>query len=581
MSSSPLSIDPEDRVAARDSGKLSVVVLVILMACLLWGIVVARVNFDRTWGWDESMHAELPAARLVELAKRGEWRAAADVLLGCDRYPFVVPVYLASIQALFGLGESVARYALASLWCFGLYALYFLVRQVVADRRRALLSIVFVAMLGANTPLAALYAPTLFLEGPFAAVMSFALLVWLRRGAESAGRARDMLAGALVALAFFTKFNYGVLLALGLALDAGVQFAGAWRKGEAAAIARSLAWVGVVPIVACAWWFVLPLPGGLDLGASHRTAFLSFLTGNQDFARVPWQVRAIDWTTLVFWRPLALFFCGMLLVSLAFWRRAAVRCLWIVTLVFVVSLCVHPFHLDRFLVPAMVPLWTLAIGGLLSLDRNRRRSWLHSSVTVLLALGVSVAVGFWWTGHALGVLGLADANPKIRAYQQQQLDDRNHIGPHTPLPTGGLLRKEADGFLGLAAEAAGPTARVGWLGLSSELSPAAIHLGLLERGGSGERFLRDAHREMDVTFEGVDPNWTKQQLAEFAAGFDVFFATDPPDLARRANRAFTVKYRRMLVDELGWSERELGTVEIEKALVRYPVRLFACRPPEH
>ena len=121
--------------------------------------------------------------------------------------------------------------------------------------------------------------------------------------------------------------------------------------------------------------------------------------------------------------------------------------------------------------------------------------------------------------------------------------------------------------------------RVGWLGVSSELSPAALHLGLLERGGEIERFLRDAHREVDVTFEGVDPGWTDEAFAAWAAEFDVFFMTDPPDLGGRPAREFMRAYQERLLG-LGWkASGVLGTFEWQPPLGEpRVVRLFACRP---
>lgn len=576
MTSSP-EVAPSD-ASRSDRGfafKLAIV------AILLWGVVLREINLERTWGWDESMHAELPAARMVELVHAGNVRGALDVALACDRYPFGVPVFLAVVQSFTGISEVAARTALATVWCLGLLVGACIVRRLAGPHPRARAGAALVVGLAVFAPIGRLYAPTLFLEAAFATALAFAVLAWLRRADPGAGRGADVLAGLAFTAAFFTKFNYALLLGLGLGLAAFGELVTAARGGTLRATCGRLAWVALLPFVAALWWFVWPLPGDFELGASHRSSFASFLAGNQEFV-TPRGMRLLDWTTLA--APVAVFLVGTLGLawSLRAWRDPAVRTVWSVALGLCVPTALHPFHLDRFVLPVVTPLWWLAVAGFLRFATRpafARSTW--SSLALFVALfGVSFGAGHVWRSHALDVLGLASTDPAVRAYQQEQLEAREFVTRHTPLPTNGLLRSEAGRVLELVAAEAGPTASIGWLGLSSELSPAALHLGLLEHGGAVERFLADAHRELDVTYEGVDPQWSNDELAAFVARFDVIFATDPPDLARRANRAFTAQYRKRLVDDLGWTERELGTIELDKGLVRYPVRLFACRPPK-
>ena len=120
--------------------------------------------------------------------------------------------------------------------------------------------------------------------------------------------------------------------------------------------------------------------------------------------------------------------------------------------------------------------------------------------------------------------------------------------------------------------------RVGWLGVSSALSPAALHLGLLERGGEIERFLRDAHREVDVTFLGEDPEWDDDRLREWAAGYDIFFMTDPPDLGGSPEREFMRSYQERLLG-LGWEATALGSYELQTPRGDpRTISLFSSRP---
>ena len=219
----------------------------------------------RGMGWDEAMHAALPAARMLVAVEEGEPGLAADALLDCSQYPFAWPVALALVQAATGLSEHAARVAGTLAWCAALFATFLAGRELVRARaastgaagpfapgavvrRRPFGSAAHPAALrgsgwipwlalalAALSPLALAYAGTLFLEVPFAAACAFALRAWIARGAADPARERrsDLAAGAWIALAFFAKFNYGVLLALGLGADAAIGLALAARRGRA------------------------------------------------------------------------------------------------------------------------------------------------------------------------------------------------------------------------------------------------------------------------------------------------------------------------------------------------------------
>jgi hypothetical protein len=149
------------------------------------------------------------------------------------------------------------------------------------------------------------------------------------------------------------------------------------------------------------------------------------------------------------------------------------------------------------------------------------------------------------------------------------------------LPTGGLPAAELDPLVDLVAAEVGPDECPGWIGVSAELPPAAIWLGLLERGWPARTFLRcsdDEPGEHYVTIEGVDPGWSDARLARFAGAQDVIFHTRPVDAKDRGNRAFLAGYRDRLLAS-GWTSHELGSVPIERPLMS-PLRLhlFAARP---
>ena len=175
---------------------------------------------------------------------------------------------------------------------------------------------------------------------------------------------------------------------------------------------------------------------------------------------------------------------------------------------------------------------------------------------------------------------------QVEAYIHTVVVELGSLSPSRSFATAGLERDEADQILDLVASAAGPQGRVGWLGISSELSPAAVHLGLLQRGGSRERFRADAgllradgQPDMCMSFLGVDPGWSRQTLLEWAGAFDVIITTRPGDLKGRANRAFVGPYQQLLEGEAGWEVQRLGTVEVTTARGELSVEVLACRRP--
>jgi hypothetical protein len=163
----------------------------------------------------------------------------------------------------------------------------------------------------------------------------------------------------------------------------------------------------------------------------------------------------------------------------------------------------------------------------------------------------------------------------VNDYKLNELARRQSIGAGRLLPSGGLERHEAARILDLIAAAAQPDERVGWLGMSSEMSPAMILFGRMDRGGSRATFLRDAAVTMG---DFSDPHVDAGGVRAFAERFDVVFMTDPPDVKGRSEGLWAATARTMLASGGGWVERELGTVDITRPMKPpLPVRLIACR----
>ncbi len=536
------------------------------LAALLAGALLALIAFltlpdTRAHGWDEAMHLELPAARMLVALQQGEWGAFGDAFLDCSQYPPGWPLVLSLWQSVCGISESSAR----ALGCLSLGMLAFGVYLVgLAAARSALVAWLGFAIV-ALSPLCWAYGSSLFLEVPFAAAAAFTLHAWLVREERAHGA---LCAGAWFTCAFFIKFNYGLMLLAGLG--------GAWllevllrRRREAL---RDLFQLTAVPLVAGLLWFVLLR------GAEHREALLGFLGGNRDFSPTPAGVRSVHAGLFLFLSPRELLL--VLVLALLSLRRIAdvrVQAVWCVTLALSLPAWLHPFHLDRFLVPQILGPAALAGVGLLAPARSSaaspaRRAWLAG-----LALLLCIPGDFDRLALARSA-GMLSAEPRIAEYQRGIYARWNQLGIGRELPTNGLDRGAHAAIAEALAREAGPDLRVGWIGMASQFPPAALHLARLERGMDPAAFLRESDRKLDLDYFGGGEGVDAARLAEFAQGFDRICFTRPHawrnDPARESMGRF--------VDELrasGWKEREVLRFEIERPLApALPVQLWILEP---
>lgn len=604
---------------------LTLTLLVLTLVAGVWGS--ARVSTASSWGWDESMHAGLPAARIS--AELGELDpvAAAQVAVECQQYPFVVPVVWGALAAVTGQGADVEVFGRRlGRWVLALLALgaALLARELVRalfetheeqgagppakiDREEwcgALVAFALVLM----SPLSVDYAGTWFLEVPFAALAVWSVWAWLRRvqlrGEPGAGR-RDLVCGALLTAAFFTKFNYGLLLGFGAALALAWEALGVWirplratwpREQSGAAFGASVLRLAAVPLVGFAWWFVLPLPGGLELGASHRDAFAAFLGGNQQLERTPDAQRLLHWGVYALSTPrlFVLLVAGLGGLTWCARRRAPVLAAWLVWLACLVPIATHNFHLDRFLVLPLALGIPLGVTGLVLLARLGARGRFRSGalwavpVLVLLAAALPGLDGDAWFARTIGFADKDD----VRTYQEGIVARYQDASFDRPLSTAGLEAVAADKLLDAVASEVlvgeGAPRAFGWLGISSELSPAALVLGVHARAAEGQvapsidtaAVTRpDGNPKMIMTFEGLDPGWNDDQLFAWADSFDVVFTTVPPDLRERRNREFVREYQTRLIGSGRVDTRELASVQVPQAFGPPKlVKLFALTP---
>jgi hypothetical protein len=542
--------------------------------CFLVALVGALgVSLEPTLAYDEAMHAALPAQRMAVALRAGELEQAADALLDCDRYPFVYPAVLAAVQFVLGPSDLVMRRVGRVVWaaaCFGLFLLTSETALRRAPRRGKVVAPWLALILALTSPLAVSYSGTLFLEVPFVCAMVFALWAWLLRDGSARAEHR---AGALFTLAFFTKFNYGVLLGLVLALDLLLDGLRAFSRGAWRPFAARCLHLCAIPAAAGALWF------GLLRGAEHRRAFLDFLAENRDPSMaVGIAQRWIDWSTYFALSPLVL---GLVVLgwladlapSMAVARRPA-RVAALTALVFTAAVSWHGFHLDRFLLPGGMGLWCVAGLGLARLAPEGRST--RVALGLLLAAGIYVSTPI---ANQLNVqlAGLWPPDEQNREYVRGMLRARRSLSFSKPLPVAGLGRGELERLLDLISAEVAPAERVAWLGIPSELSRGVLHAGLLSRSKRRDRFLADAPVPLLLETEQADPGLAAADLVAWAEGYDVLLFTEPVDLRDRPGRRFIANYVARLRSDPAWNARLLGQLPIQGPGGPIDVALFALR----
>jgi hypothetical protein len=566
---------------SRWAARLGVSTWVALAAlALLVPTWVGDVSMAMAMGWDESMHAQLPALRLLHFARVGDPLGWLRALTDCEQYPFGWGLVLFFVQLVSGPSEAAARAAGRVCWIAGLLALFLCARSMAASaapaRPPAGRAALWTLALAACSPLALAFSGSLYLEVPFTALMALSLWAWIER-ARRPCLGWQVFAGALAAGTFFVKFNYGLLFGVGLLADllcAGLTELRA-RRGRRWLV--QCACLAAVPLVSFGWWFLWPWPLERAVGASHRAALGSFLSGNLDPSmRTPWSLRGVHWTCFLFWSPRVLLLAAAgLLASARFALAPSVRAMWISLLALGLPIALHPFHLDRFLIPLLVPLALLSGLGLAWLLPAGRLP--HLAAAGLLALLTASFPGRdgWWLMQRI-----APGDPKLDDYRRGVLTSLQDLRGRREVKTAGLPRATAEHLIDLLGAELQPSDRVGWVGNSNVFSPCVLFGGLWERGGEPHRELAEGHFEADmITIGNDDPRWSTERLLVWARGHSLLFTTHPADMTRNAGRTWLERYNQDLQASGQWSFEELGQVELARpGGSSVSARVFALRP---
>lgn len=549
--------------------------VVCVLLALAWTLTL---EITIAWGWDETMHSMLPSWRLWSAIQSvdpvGFFRALHD----CDRYPFVYPLLLAFQQGLTGISEHGARVFGTLVWCATLLVLHLAARRACPERLQAAW---FTLALAAASPLALSFAGTTLLETPSACALALALWSWIRRRDEELDGERraelDRRAGFWAALALFTKFNYGLLLCAGLVLDEALECWARAREGRGRQALQSSSRAAFWPLVLALWWFVLPLPMGLDVAAQHRSAFFEWLAGNQDQMPTSWRIKLLNSATFFAPNPRTLLVIAIgAAATLSQLHRPAVRAAWCVFTALAAGVLVHRFHLPRFLIPLGPALWLLAgVGWARLLPRERLLRW-----PLVAALTLACAIAPTYDSLLLAErLGFFSTDPAVRAYQARELATQCDLSGSRRLRSLGLESHASQAFFASISTHIAPNERVGWIDLTEEVSPAGLQYGLARAGRRERRvFAAQLWDENYLSIAGVDPQWSDEQLHDWALEYDVLLFTEPHHLRGRRGREFFGGYVERL-EAQGWTRRALGQIEVERPMQPpLEVALFTLRP---
>lgn len=201
--------------------------MALLALAVAWALWTARAFLidPPALGWDEGVHLENSLAALRVLTGG----SVKDFLLWLDApayYPFVHYLIIAGSWLAFGIGEMGARVAAATVALLALPALVRLTRELGDDDGWSAV-LAAALFLSGRTTAGLAGAVMLDLTGTVATLwVMVAYLAWLR--AATWPRA-GMVASTLL-LAFFTKYNFGLLVALALLLHALLARIG-FRRG--------------------------------------------------------------------------------------------------------------------------------------------------------------------------------------------------------------------------------------------------------------------------------------------------------------------------------------------------------------
>ena len=503
---------------------LTALVWLVGFGALLWGIPAGGLP-----GWDESGHAH-SALRMGTALKALDFAAfwtefhRPDFYTGLGRLP-MAPAFLLDD------GFSAPRGATGLAWFLAIGLAAVLARRLVADERRGTVSF-FTVVFGASGWLGIHYARAAYQEPWLALVLVLAALAYLHAQAKgSAGRAFG--AGLIVGAALVMKSTYGLYLAGAVFGAAGLDVL--LRRPPALPVIGALSGGAALMLL---WWFVLPLPLGLDVGRAHWDKFLTYLTKATTLTSPARGAVAIWWGWQLSLSPLvAVLQASGLVWGLARWRVPAARLCALFALAGLAGPLIYSYRIDRFLLPAAFGLWILgAVAATWIVFRAPARLRVLAGAGLLVVcvltrgLAVSTAMVALMPAGQFGEVDPETGEPEYLPLARTEAERWTQPYAKRLAPASGPVGLER--VLDLATLYFDPMQPFAWIGgTGTELPLTLLEWRMFQAYGERSILLRK-RSEVDH-FLGGDPGWTDEQFRAWASKFPQIGSIDPPDPKNR------------------------------------------------
>lgn len=503
---------------------LTALVWIAGLSALLVGIPAGGLP-----GWDESGHAHSAlrmgtALGALDFGAFWEEFHRPDFYTGLGRLP-LAPVFLIDD------GFSAPRGATGLAWFLTIGLAAVLARRLVPADRRGWVSL-FTVLFGASGWLGISYARGAYQEPWLALVLVVAALVYLR-ARELGSLGLGFATGLIVGAALVMKATYGLYLAGAVLGTAGIDVL--LRRPRALALVATAS-VGIALVLA--WWFVLPLPMGLDVGRAHWEKFRTYLTKAAILTSPARGVVGIWWGWQLTPTPLvALLQLAGIGWGLARWREAPARLCALFALAGLAGPLVYSYRIDRFMLPAAFALWVLGAvvaTMLVFRARARLRPLVGAGLVLLLwltrGLGAETALVALMPAEQFGAVDPATGEPEHLALALAEAERWTEPYAARPVPASGPPGLER--VLDLATLYFDPAKPFAWIGgTGTELPLTLIEWRLYQATRDRSILLRE--RSDTDHFLGGDPGWTEERFRAWAAGFPQIGSLDPPDPKNR------------------------------------------------
>jgi 4-amino-4-deoxy-L-arabinose transferase-like glycosyltransferase len=530
--------------------------------------LVAGFRLRSLPGWDESYHG-VTALRYAHSLQHFEWRRFFEAFTFADAYPPLAHLGMSAGILLFGPGFDAPRLATAVAWAATMFLSTRLAMRFASDAAQGWAALA-TALFAATSSVAVSTANAAMLEPWSAMATTISILTFeraLRRGTGGGWLAF----GLSLSAGLFVKYNHGLVPFV--ALPCTLALRGVASRLRPAESTEAFPWGGAAWAVAgftlpCAWWYLLPWPGGgADLAAEHRRTTLLFFTS-------PTGQGGLSAADVVAYFPfaccLSIFSCiaqsaGAIVLCIKN-RSAAVRFAAFVAGGSLLSVLVYPHREMRFLVPGLAALWPLAGAGFAEivciLGSRWRPAAAHAAAAGALAFGVVTAGWGAWE-----LFAWTHPGPQPDAVRQNVINlARNWSFAYPVMRVTSDVSDTRRQVLDAAAAELDPVVDFAWIGGSgNDFSRALVRWRLYQLSGRIECLGRENDINNHLLF---DPGWDEAAFRAWVSGFPQVVTVFPPDLSFKPSMEYERNFVKWMPRVPGYRMKKQFTFPLQNQGVR-------------